>query len=54
MHRVFQTRKLSWIVYDTTKHMVEFGKESFTQTRSLAFIPNSSSLDVEFRLRLDD
>ena len=54
MHRGFQTRKLLWIVYDTTKHMIELGKKSFTQTSPLAFIPDSSSLDIEFRLRLDD
>jgi hypothetical protein len=54
MHRGFYGRKLLWIVYNTTKHMVELGKESFPQTGSLAFIPNSSGLDVEVRLRLDD
>jgi acyl-ACP thioesterase len=54
MHRDFQARKLLWIVYDTTNHMVQLGKESLTQTGSLTFISNSSGLDVEFRLRLDD
>jgi len=54
MHRGFQMRELLWIVYDTTKHMVEFSKESFPQTGSLPLIPNSSGLDVKFRLRLDD
>lgn len=54
MHRVFQVRKLSRIVYDTPKHMVQLSKESFTQAGSLAFIPDSSGLDIEFRLRLDD
>jgi len=46
MHRGAQARKLLWIVYDTTKHMVELGKESFTQTESLTLIPNSSRLAV--------
>jgi hypothetical protein len=45
---------LSGVIDDATEHMREFTKKSYAQAGSLIFVPHSGSLDIEFRLRLDN
>ncbi len=54
VHSFLQTRELPWILDNAMKHVIEFVEELPSQTRPLVFIPHSGSLDIEFRLRLDE
>lgn len=54
MRCLLQTRKLPGILDNAMEHVVEFVEELLSQTGPLVFVPHRGSLNIEFRLRLDN